>query len=108
MNKRSIVAILVTAFFSVPSFAVSMDELWEMMKTQQDFSSEKSMLSLEYCLSKGISDWGYPTIVHGEKTVEIYGAGIIKILDNGVNREIKSKSRKIYDDRLRGAIEKCL
>lgn len=102
-------AILAAMLAGTPASADSLPELWK-RPVRASYDTPKSALSLEHCIGVAVSDWGSPSVLHGEGVTEIWVTPpyAIRITDAGASRTVKFNATGTYDDRVNGAIKGCL
>lgn len=102
-------ALMVQIVGAIPAWANSLTELWS-RPVRATYDSGKSALALEHCIGSAVSDWGAPTVLHGEGVTEIW-VGVpfaIRIKDGPTGRTISFTASGAYDDRVARAIGGCL
>lgn len=108
-NIATMVAVSVACVLSPVAGANSLTELWS-RPVRATYDSGKSALALEHCIGSAVSDWGAPTVLHGEGITDLW-VGIpfaIRIKDAGTARTISFTASGAYDDRVARAIRGCL
>lgn len=102
-------ALIVQVVGAVPAGANSLAELWS-RPVRAAYDSGKSALALEHCIGSAVSDWGAPTVLHGEGVTDIW-VGVpfaIRIKEGSSGRTIRFTASSAYDDRVARAIRGCL
>ncbi|MHA0318790.1 hypothetical protein ACXY7D_09365 [Sphingomonas melonis] len=111
IRLRSTFSILAVFAALTPSIAVadSLPELWK-RPVQSTYDSAKSSLALEHCIGSAVSDWGFPSILHGEGVTDLWSGKpyAIRIEDQGQSRKVSFTATAAYDDRVAKAIGGCL
>jgi hypothetical protein len=91
------------------AMADSLPELWK-RPIRATYDSVKSALALEHCIGSGVSDWGFPHVLHGDGVTDIF-IGVpyaIRVEDKGHSRKVSFTASAAYDDRVAKTIGGCL
>ncbi len=102
-------AILTAMLAGTPATADSLPELWQ-RPVRASYDTQKSALALEHCIGSAVSDWGSPSVLHGEGVTDLWVSlpYAIRITDEGQTRTVKFTATAAYDDRVNRAIKGCL
>lgn len=114
---RNLVLLAAVTLVATPAAADSVAGRLAKMPAPE-FSSDKSLAELKFCVASGISRWFTPTTVDGERRAFIYAAlsneitpviiHSVLIVDEGERRAIAYYAPKAWRKRTRGVVEACL
>ncbi len=108
---RSAVSILASVA-ALGASIVAADSLPELLKrpVRGTYDSAKTALGLEHCIGSAVSDWGFPSILHGDRVTDLWSGKpyAIRIEDNGQTRRVSFTATAAYNDRVAKAIGGCL